>query len=73
MNNLIPFPRRCGVDKSQTIAERFGLTYTQIGDYLYPNLMLSDDEAIWEEIGEYDEADRAEKYIRYQLTCNDSI
>ena len=73
MNNIIPFPGRGGVDKTQTIAERFGLTYTQIGDYLYPNLMLSDDEDIWEDLGACDEADRAEKYIRYQLTCNNNI
>ena len=31
-------------EREQTMAEKFGLTYTKVGDYYYPNLALDGDE-----------------------------
>ena len=31
-------------EREQTLAEKFGLTYTKVGDYYFPNLALDGDE-----------------------------
>ena len=66
MGTIIQFPIKRTVDKTQTIAERFGLTYTQVGDYLYPNLVLENDET-YQELRERNDPDVVEKYILSQL------
>ena len=67
MGTIIQFPIKRTVDQTQTIAEKFGLTYTQVGDYLYPNLMLAEDDEIYQALCESGEENVAEKYIRIQL------
>ena len=32
------------VEREQSLAEKFGLTYTKVGDYYFPNLALDGDE-----------------------------